>query len=163
MDFEDPHRTFEPTPDACPSGCTATHCFALAGINSGEFSEQYGRIVALPVQERPEAVSAFYQGTFWNANLAAIISNEIAKRVYDSGVNQGPGNATKFLQRAINSLYHEPMVNVDGGLGPITVKQANLADPVALVAAFKAFRLAGYKQDAGWATSGAGWKIRAEA
>lgn len=162
MDFEDPQRTFEPVPDACPEGCPLDHCYAIAGINSGAFSPEYGQIVALPVPQRLKAIQQFYYDHFWkNLCLNQLISDDLAKRVYDSGVNQGIGTAARFLQKAINSLYHVQEVEVDGELGPLTVKAANMADAAMLLTAFKQERLAGYKSDKGWPLYGNGWEKRA--
>ena len=161
MQFEDPEHTWEPNPDACPEGCAAAECYAIAGINSGEFPQEYACIAALPAAARGAEIQRFYHDYFWTEYLNQLDSNELAKRVYDSGVNQGMGNAARFLQEAINSLDNVPKVGMDGVLGPMTVRSANMAVPANLVAAFKHFRLIGYKQDRGWNEYQHDWAARA--
>ncbi len=163
MGFEDPEHSYEPVPDVCPAGCTQTRCWALAGINSGEFPVDYQYILSFPLKNRGSYVEAFYRAKFWDSYLEDLASNEIAKRVYDSGVNQGPGNAARFLQRAINEVAQKQMVDVDGVLGTLTVQNANMMDIDGLVVAFKQFRLEGYMADKDWDLYGKGWTIRAEA
>ena len=162
MQFEDPQHTWEPNPDACPEGCAAAECYAIAGINSGEFPEDYAKIAALPVEEREAEIQAFYRAKFWNQWLEQIESNEVAKRVYDSSVNQGPEVATKILQEAIDNQFYEfPPLVEDGILGPETVSDANEVPADHLVELFKEMRLDAYKQDSGWNEYQHDWTARA--
>ena len=162
MQFEDPEHTWEPNPDACPEGCAAAECYAIAGINSGEFPEDYAKIAALPVEEREAAIQAFYRAKFWNQWLEQIESNEVAKRVYDASVNQGPGVATRILQEAIVSPFDEsPHLIADGILGPKTVAAANENPPDQLVQLFKVMRLDAYKKDRDWNKYQHDWTERA--
>jgi hypothetical protein len=162
MQFEDPQHTWEPNPDACPEGCAAAECYAIAGINSGEFPEDYAKIAALPVEEREAAIQAFYRAKFWNQWLEQIDSNELAKRVYDSSVNQGPEVATKILQASLNvQFFHLPSLAVDGILGPYTVFAANKFSGTDLVQMFKTLRLDAYKKDRGWNEYKNDWTARA--
>ena len=42
---------------------------------------------------------------------------------FDAAVNSGPGNAARFLQRAINDMLPEALhITVDGGIGPETLE-----------------------------------------
>ena len=151
-------------PDPCPKN-VAGPCYAISGINSGAWSADFAKIAALPQANRLQAVQAFYQANYWNTWLAQIDSDELAKRVFDFAVNAGSGTSVKTLQTAINSLGGT--LTVDGGWGPKTVAAANAADPVQLVAAFTAARVAYYQALAAPGTEDASyvhaWLGRAEA
>ena len=50
------------------------------------------------------------------------------------GVNSGPKNATRIVQRAINRLSKKDIVvEVDGALGPETLRRVMAVDPALLV------------------------------
>ncbi len=142
MQFEDPMRACAQVPDAAPAG-VAGPCYAISGINSGAWPEQFAAIAALPQGQRAAAVEAFYLAEFWNGWLAQLASDDVAKRVFDFGVNAGSGTAVKTLQQALNTLGGS--LAVDGGWGPVTLTAANSTDPAALVGAFIAARVAHYR------------------
>jgi lysozyme family protein len=72
------------------------------------------------MQALPRDIAAqIYTQRFWMApkfNLIADISSPIADELLDTGVNMGPGVASKFLQRALCVLGYD--VTQDGQLGP---------------------------------------------
>jgi lysozyme family protein len=142
MQFEDPMRACSQVPDAAPAG-VAGPCYAISGINSGAWPAQFAAIAALPEGQRAAAVEAFYQAQFWNRWLAQLTSDDVAKRVFDFGVNAGSGTSVKALQQSVNALGGG--LAVDGGWGPLTVASANSADPSGLVRAFIAARVAHYQ------------------
>ena len=142
MQFEDPLMACHQVPDAAPAGAPEP-CYAISGINSGAWPSQFASIAALPQTQRAPAVEAFYQAAFWNSWLAQIASDDVAKRVFDFGVNAGSGTSVKTLQQAVNTLGGS--LTVDGGWGPMTLAATNAADPAALVQAFIAARVAHYE------------------
>ena len=144
MDNEDTARACAQVPDAPPAGVPGP-CYAISGINSGAFPAQFDAIAALAQSEREPAVQSFYQDHFWNPFIEMLESDELCKRVFDFAVNAGIGTSTRCLQKAINSLGPASPIAEDGSWGPATVAAANAADPDALVAAFKACRLAHYQ------------------
>jgi len=144
MDNEDTPSACAKVPDAPPAG-VAGPCYAISGINSGAFPAQFSAIAALAQSDREPAVRSFYRNHFWNTWIAQLKSDELCKRVFDFAVNAGPGTSARRLQKAVNSLGPDNAVPEDGGWGPATVAAANSADPGALVAAFKAQRLAHYQ------------------
>jgi hypothetical protein len=146
MDEEDAQRACEQVPDASPGG-VAGPCFAISGINSGAWPEEFAAIEALPQGERKPLVKQFYENHFWNKWYAQLVSDEVCKRVFDFAVNGGSGAAVRCLQQAVNSLAGTGWAQLvdDGDWGPITVDSVNSADPVALVAAFQAQRISHYK------------------
>lgn len=142
MRFEDPEMACAQVPDAPPAGSTPP-CYAISGINSGAWPVQFGSIAALPQTGRATAVQAFYEAQFWNNWLARLASDDVAKRVFDFGVNGGSGTAVKTLQQAVNALGGS--LTVDGGWGPVTLAAANAADQARLLQAFIAARVAHYR------------------
>jgi len=130
-------------PDSTPAGATGP-CYAISGINSGSFPADYATIAALPQSSRLPAVQQFYQKQFWNSWFDQLISDDVAKRVFDFAVNGGPGTAVKTLQRAVNALGGN--LTVDGGWGPMTLAAANAADQAALAQAFIDARVAHYQE-----------------
>jgi type VI secretion system secreted protein VgrG len=141
MNFEDPTRAYAQVPDAPPGA------FAISGVNSAAWPEQFAQIAAIAQNERGAAVEAFYEANFWDSWLEQIQSPEIAKRVFDTGVNAGRGTAAKILQEAVNVvLIHPPFIAEDGLWGPATVAAVNAADPVALQTAFIEGRCARYNE-----------------
>ncbi len=77
---------------------------------------------------REEALR-IYRRLYWSdpgfADVAAM-SEPIAAELFDTGVNQGVGTASVFLQRALNALNRRgqdyPDVKVDGDIGPATTR-----------------------------------------
>ena len=141
---EDPLLTYEPNPD--PGG------FAIAGVNSHVFPEDYADIAALPVSQRPAAVASFYRHEFWNQYYAQLNSDEVAKRVFDAAVNMGPGTAVRLLQEAIIDAWTDahsitPIeLATDGAWGPKTVAAANALNDSLLVQWFKSYRCDHYDE-----------------
>jgi hypothetical protein len=142
MRFEDPEMACVQVPDAAPAGCPPP-CYAISGINSGAWPQQFASIVALPEGSRVPAVEAFYKAQFWNLWFDQLASDDLAKRVFDFSVNGGSGTAVRTLQQAVNILGGN--LTVDGGWGPMTLAAANAANQAALVAAFVATRVAHYQ------------------
>jgi len=149
LDFEDPQRKYAVVPDV--GG------YAVAGVNSHVFPQEYVEIAAAPVAARPALVATFYRTHFWNKWLEQLMDDELSKRVFDSGVNMGSGTAVKLLQAASQSP-------VDGAWGTLTVQAANQGG-ASLVVAFKAQRCAHYQaivaHDPAKVKYLAGWLVRA--
>lgn len=82
-----------------------------------------------PMQNLPLKLALhIYRVEYWDAaDLDAIdaISTPLAEKLFDVGVNMGPGEAGTFLQRALNAMNDEGKwykdLKVDGILGPHTV------------------------------------------
>jgi lysozyme family protein len=129
-------------PDAAPAGCVGP-CYAITGINSGAWPQDFAAIAALPQDQRMSAVHDFYQAHFWNNWYDQLATDDVAKRVFDFAVNGGSGTSVKTLQRAINAVGGS--VATDGGWGPSTVGAANATDQAALTQAFIAQRAAHYQ------------------
>lgn len=158
MDNEDAQRQYLVCADAPPGA------HAISGINSEAFPEDFARIAALAQVNRPAAVEAFYREHFWNQWLAALESDEVAKRVMDCSFNQGGGTGVRLLQEAVNLVRHS-LIETDGLWGPVTLAAANACDETELTNAFRGLRTAAYKDLAAARPSLArylpGWLARA--
>jgi len=144
MDNEDYPRACKQVPDAGPAD--AGPCYAISGINSAAWPNQFASIAAIPQDGREPAVQQFYRDNFWNQWFDQVASDELCKRVFDFAVNGSTHQAVQCLQQAINSLgTNGAQLKEDGGWGPMTLAATNAADADALVAAFKARRVAHYQ------------------
>lgn len=143
MDFEDAQREYKQVPDSAPVGVDGP-CFAISGINSGAWPDDFAEIADRDQASRATPVKQFYQDRFWSHWLEKLASDEVAKRVFDLAVNGGIGTSARILQRALNTLQ-SGTVNADGLWGPGTIAAANAADPAALIDAFRQQRIAHYQ------------------
>ena len=157
--WEDPSHEYKKAPDAPPGA------FAIAGVNSAAWPEDFFAISTFPQNERAAPVAAFYSKHFWTNWLSQVASDEVAKRVFDAGVNMGSGTAAKLIQAAVNACGGS--VAVDGQLGPGSLAAVNGCDPVALVTAFKKQRSDHYRRIVALNPANekylAGWLERAQA
>ena len=145
MDNEDFTRACKQVSDSVPAGCTGP-CYAISGINSGSWPAQFAAISAMAQSDRGPAVEQFYHDNYWNDWFQQVASDEVGKRVFDFTVNGSSQLAVRTLQQAVNAVNAGgAQINEDGGWGPHTIAAVNAADPVALVTAFKAKRLAHYQ------------------
>ena len=115
--------------------------FAISGINSKAFPDEFQIIASIPQAERGSRVENFYKLHFWNQWLEQLESDDVAKRVFDAAVNMGSRTGCKILQKAINALDGDTPVTEYGQWGPSTVKWANTCHSNDLVNAFKTSRL----------------------
>jgi lysozyme family protein len=79
-----------------------------------------------------EQAERMYRTDYWRWD--GIASPSIAIKLFDIGVNCGPGTAVKLLQAAVNKLVNPP-IDPDGHLGPATLGAANAQPPEALMGA----------------------------
>lgn len=73
-----------------------------------------------------QAVREFYKRNYWDELLLdPLESQAVAEELYDTAVNQGTGQAGKYLQRSLNFLNRNgrsyPDIKVDGVVGQITL------------------------------------------
>ena len=128
MDNEDARRAYARVSDSPPGA------FAISGINSAAFPSDFAAIEAIPQSQRGPSIKRFYQLHFWNNWFSQLLSDDLAKRVFDAAVNMGAGTAIRLLQTAANALGG--VLTADGGWGTLTLTAANSANPAALIAAF---------------------------
>lgn len=151
MSNEDSERECAVVPDA-PEGC-----FAISGINSHYWPEDFARISGLAQAERGPAVKQFYLANFWNTWLGQIADNDLCARVFDSRVNQGAGISTRLLQQSVNELGGVRIAE-DGLWGPATLEAVNNQNPHTLLNMFRANRAAYYKGQGNDALVPRAWK-----
>jgi lysozyme family protein len=144
-DAADLHAT---VPDRCPKGCTLDHCYAISGINSGAWPDEFAAIQRLQQDQRGPAVEKFYYVNFWGTHgdswYAQLTSDDVVKRVFDFAVNAGSVAAVRCLQTAV-TMAEDCSLVVDGKWGSHTVDAVNSDDPDRLIPQFKAMRVAHYE------------------
>lgn len=99
--------------------------------------------------------SDIYHRDYWNAVSGDSLPAGIDLMVFDMAVNAGVRRSAMILQSCLG-------VDVDGGIGPMTLLAARGADAAATVAALGAAQLAYYESLGGWSEFGEGWGARVQ-
>lgn len=149
---EDSLQQFKNVPDPVPVKSNDSPAIAeakraaraISGINSFYWPKEFAVINAIPQAERGPSVKQFYKVHFWNQWIEQLISDRLAARIYDSGVNQGVGVATEMLQEACNNVSGLSL-RIDGDWGPQTLQAANNCNPDMLCEAFRVLRVKRYE------------------
>lgn len=94
-----------------------------------------------------------YKDRYWDAVKAEQLPPAVRYVVFDAAVNSGPGQAAKWLQRALG-------VTDDGVIGPKTLAAANAANPDALKMRMLGQRLRFMAGLTNWPAFSRGWAIR---
>lgn len=108
-----------------------------------------GQMRELPV----EIAKAIYRKRFWDAVQADALPAPLRYPLFDAAVNSGPGQAIRWLQRALG-------VADDGKLGPITLAAAATAPADALARKLLGQRLEFMTNLSTWQSFGKGWARR---
>lgn len=108
-----------------------------------------GAMRDLPV----ELAKSIYRAKYWDAVRAAELPSAVRYSMFDAAVNSGPGQAIRWLQRALG-------VADDGKLGPITLAAAAQAPADALARKMLGQRLEFMTNLSTWPTFGRGWARR---
>jgi len=108
----------------------------------------------------------WYREDFWLPIYDRIRSQVVATKIFDIGVNCGPGSACRILQRALNCLLFFPMPTVDGIFGEITLAAVDDTDPQQLIETLIYEQIEHYKRivesDPAQQPNMAAWRIRAQ-
>jgi lysozyme family protein len=126
------------------------------GITRETLARFRGRAVSkAEVRALDRATAAeIYQRFYWDALRCDAMPAGIDFALFDCGVNQGTGRATRLLQAALR-------VDVDGIIGPITLAAATKAERKALLNEFMARRMRAYgRLSRLFRTFGLGWSRR---
>lgn len=83
---------------------------------------------------RDKAIGLYWQH-FWRYD--GIMDQPVAEKIFDLGVNMGPGTAHGIVQKAVNHVSGS-FLKVDGVLGPKSIAAINAADPDALLGELRA-------------------------
>ena len=99
-------------------------------------------------------VNDIYKTNYWDQVAGDLLPPGLDLAVFDFGVNSGPSQAIKNLQRAINKVEKRNL-KTDGHLGPATIDAAtSLTDLPGVITYLCDQRLSFLKQLKGWATFG---------
>lgn len=87
-----------------------------------------------------DLVRGFYRVNFWDTmRLDDVASQDVARTLFDFGVNAGVKTAIKLAQVVVGATP-------DGVIGPKTIAMLNMADPDLFLARFALAKLARYEQ-----------------
>lgn len=87
-----------------------------------------------------EMVRGFYRSNFWTAmRLEEVESQDVARTLFDFGVNAGTGTAIKLAQIVVGTTP-------DGKIGPKTLAAINAYNPALFIAQYALAKLARYEQ-----------------
>ena len=100
-----------------------------------------------------ESAKAIYQRDYWNAVRGDELPPPLAMLVFDSAVNNGAGQAVRWLQSAAGA-------HVDGIMGPQTIEAVEKATAMELMSEFQSVRLVFMAGLPTWRTFGRGWARR---
>jgi len=98
-------------------------------------------------------VRTIYKQQYWDTVQADYLPHGLAYCVFDAAVNSGPGQAAKWLQRAVGA-------GVDGVVGNETITAARRADVRNTINAYCDMRLAFMRRLKHWPTFKNGWSRR---
>lgn len=101
----------------------------------------------------PNEVEAIYRGSYWNAVSGDTLPAGVDYCVFDWSVLAGPHRAIEHLQQAVG-------VTADGSIGPKTLGAVAAADPLHVINAVCAERLAYLKTRPAWPYFQNGWSNR---
>ena len=116
---------------ADPGGATN---FGITQKNLAKFNIAHPEL-AFPDDVRGltrDQAMTIYRINYWRSD--GIADPCLAIKVFDIGVNCGPGTSIQLLQKAVNVLVNPP-ISEDGRLGPTTLGAVNAQSPVALMQA----------------------------
>lgn len=94
-----------------------------------------------------------YLRDYWDLARCSDLPQQVAFQVFDTAVNSGISQSTRFLQRAVG-------VADDGIIGPLTIAAVYRLQPDQVAARFNGQRLAFMAQLSTWDTFGKGWARR---
>lgn len=96
---------------------------------------------------------AIYRADYWDLVGGDQLPAGVDLICFDGAVNQGPGRLARFLQAAAST-------NVDGEVGPLTIKAILASNPDTLIDRIRQERMTAYWDAPGWGQYGNGWAIR---
>jgi lysozyme family protein len=112
-----------------------------------------------PVDERimrslkPADVAPLYKRKYWDKVKGDDLPTGVDYVVFDAAINSGAGRASKWLQACVG-------VEVDGDIGPKTLRGVLAFDPKQLIEDYSRRRLSFLMDLPTWDTFGKGWTRR---
>ena len=105
-----------------------------------------------------QAAAGIYCANFWNRLRCDALPAGVDLMVFDFSVNTGCQTAARLLQRAAGLSGDE----VDGCIGPFTLRHAAAMAPTAMLDALRSAQQTRYEATEGFAIFGRGWLARTE-
>jgi uncharacterized protein (TIGR02594 family) len=121
-------------------------------ITSANLADLKSALRAIP----DTLVRSIYETRYWQPARCPALRPSLALMHFDASVNHGVGAAARFLQEALG-------VEIDGEIGPITLRAASLADPRQALARYAAVRRQRYRALPHFWRFGRGWLRRVDA
>jgi len=119
----------------------------MRGISAPVYEAWIGRVPSIADMKAisKETAIAIYKANYWNKVKASLMkAQEVANVLVDHGVNAGLGNAGELVQNVLNDSFNKNL-NVDGGIGNLTIAAMNSVDQVQLQFAIVDARIAYYE------------------
>lgn len=101
-------------------------------------------------------VRSIYETRYWQPARCPALRPSLALMHFDAGVNHGVGTAARLLQEALG-------VEIDGEIGPITLRAAGIAEPRQALVRYAAIRRQRYRALPHFWRFGRGWLRRVDA
>jgi lysozyme family protein len=98
---------------------------------------------------KEEELVQIYRTNYWLSARCSDLPLRVDLCQFDAAVNHGPQGAARLLQRAVNrnlAEMQQPLVAVDGALGPVTLREARRIEPKRLYQAYLIERRALYQR-----------------
>lgn len=90
-------------------------------------------------EPQADLVRGFYRANFWTAmRLDEIKNQDVARMLFDFGINSGVGTAVKLAQIVAGTTP-------DGRMGPKTIAALNSIDPAVFVPTYSLAKIARYR------------------
>ena len=102
---------------------------------------------------KPADVAPLYKKKYWDKISGDDLPTGVDSCVFDAAINSGPGRAVKMLQACVGA-------EVDGVLGPNSLKAVIAFDAKTLIADYSQRRLSFLTELPTWETFGKGWARR---
>ena len=102
---------------------------------------------------KPADVAPLYKKKYWDKISGDDLPTGVDSCVFDAAINSGPGRAVKMLQACVGA-------EVDGVLGPNSLKAVIAFDAKTLIADYSQRRLSFLIELPTWETFGKGWTSR---
>jgi lysozyme family protein len=107
-----------------------------------------------PMRQLPQTeAKRIYKALYWDKVQADALPDRVRYAVFDAAVNSGPGQAVRWLQRALGLAD-------DGHIGPVTIAYVKQADHEALTRKMLAQRLRFMTNLTTWSSFSRGWARR---
>jgi lysozyme family protein len=101
----------------------------------------------------PASVAPMYKSKYWNSVAGDDLPSGVDYAVFDAAVNSGPGQASKWLQRAVGAV-------ADGAVGPKTLAAVAAMGPEEVLEKLNKQRMVFLQELSTFPTFGKGWTNR---